>query len=881
MASGRTGTIDEFSNNRSTDYGVKPLYWLDINTPEDSRLINFHQLEHYQGTTFRWSEPVSMIRISLPPANCRVEIDTACLRGEGLEFPFQIHWNNFLIPKKAIQINQGMISFSIPARLCEPTGEQRLSIASKPLNAENGRRKLGLPICSVRILAEQHHDHLIPIDAYRKQRQPGSKSGILAKVLGKNLQEPVIPIWQIRFPESSGRLAPSNNSGNLSNFDGQQDDSRNFPASDRVIVSACEINARHGTGLLIQYMFDNFESLATVNSYHCYNGDRVPSKVHHSLIDYDKLQRHEIYDQIYDWFGQAPPQQAYVVPYFKSDFLMAMALKDLFQTRICLHVMDDNCLYGDIPREITQEAIDKSDLLLVISPEMRQHYEQSFGRKAYLLPPVVPDQHIPQAIIAPPVSASPTSHRQSTGKRLWQKLQSLFTAAEGGQQAPAESERGILIGNIWDNSWLELLRKTIRESGLQVDWYSNNPNAVWLQGSQEELARDGIHVHGSLWGEDLIQELRRRSFAIMPSGLLAGEGCKESIARLSLPSRIPFVIATAHLPVIALGSAETAASRFVSRFGLGTTVDYNGQQLKSAVQQILQPGQQAGIRERACRISGSFSAASLQDWIWGSLQKQMPMDDRFENLFRPQQGDYCWFFDDQPPQQIHWSFGDTWRMLNRISKQGFRPEIILDVGSSSGNWSWTAASIFPDARYVLVDPMMSRYDRAERDHYLKDLKSFELAELALSDHCGRTKILVSNDLYGTSLLKVNEETRSTEVAEVEVLTLDQLARQKQLRGRTLLKIDVQFAEHLVILGGLNFIRENVDFLVLELTIAREHPNARTYREMLEMVEGLGFVMIDEMEGWRNPHTGLLEQKDTVFASRSFLQRMASPATRAA
>jgi len=874
MASGRTGTINEFSNFESTNHSATPLYGLEMSAAEDARLINFHQQEHYQGTTFRWSEPVSMIRISLPPTNCRVEIDTACLRGELVDFPFQIHWNDFLIPKKGLEIHQGVISFPVVARLCEPTGEQRLSISCKPLNAENGRRKLGMPVCSLRIFSNNQPNQVIPFESYQKQVSTTRKPGMIAKFLGKNSQQPVIPIWQIRFPELSSPPA------SFSSVEPQRQNSVQYPASDQVIVSACEINARHGTGLLIQYMFDNFDAMATVNSYHCYNGDRVSSRVHHSLTQHDKLKRHEIYDQIFDWFGQSPPRQAFVVPYFKSDFLMAMALKDLFQTKICLHIMDDNCLYGDIPHAVTQEAIDKSDLLLVISPEMRQHYEQSFGRKAYILPPVVPNEYIPGVVNNPSVSAVAGSSQPTPGPNVWQRIQGMFSHRRRNQSSH-DSPRGILIGNIWDNSWLDLLRTTIRDSGLQVDWYSNNPNAVWLQGSQEELARDGIHLHGSLWGEDLIQELRRRPFAIMPSGLLAGEGCKESIARLSLPSRIPFVISTAHLPVIALGSAETAASRFISRFGLGMTVDYDGQQLKSAVSQILLPERQAEARQRAHKIAGNFSAAAMQDWIWRSLDKQIPIDDRFENLFRAKQGDYCWFFDDQPPANIHWSFCDTWRMLNRIHKQGFQPEVVIDVGSSSGNWSWTAASIFPNAKYVLVDPMMSRYNPAEREHYLKDLKSYELAELALSDHCGRTEILVSNDLYGTSLLKVNEETRSTEVANVEVLTLDQLAERKQLRGRTLLKIDVQFAEHLVIQGGLNFIRENVDFLILELTILREHPQARTYREMLEMIEGLGYVMVDEMEGWRNPHTGLLEQKDTVFASKSFLNRRQSAIRRAA
>ena len=35
---------------------------------------------------------------------------------------------------------------------------------------------------------------------------------------------------------------------------------------------------------------------------------------------------------------------------------------------------------------------------------------------------------------------------------------------------------------------------------MQLDWYSNNPEAVWLKDSLSNLAADGIHLHPPLWG---------------------------------------------------------------------------------------------------------------------------------------------------------------------------------------------------------------------------------------------------------------------------------------------------------------------------------------------------------------------------------------------
>jgi FkbM family methyltransferase len=856
LGSARTETVRKEFPTPSEKPQSRVLFSLKAESPEDSRLVNFHQLEHYSGISFRWSEPVSMIRIKMAPANASISIDTACLRGDSLDFPFQIHWNEYKIPRKSIRVQQGTLTFEISSRVCEPTGEQRLTISSKPLNAENGRRKLGMPFFSLKVIESDtaSSDTTYSFEKYAKLPRKSWFSS--ASRIFSNPTTPTLPIWQVRIPD----LTYANPNQVIN-----KQTKESYPACDQAIVVACEINARHGTGLLIQYLIDDFENLATVNSYHCYNGDRVASKVHHCLPQYHKITRQEVYDQIVDWFGQSPPKQALVVPYFASDFYMAMALKDLFKTKICMHVMDDNSIFGAIPNSVVQEAVDKCDLLYVISPEMRQHYEQRFGKKAYMLPPIVPEEYIASRLVmTPPESITPSSISKPS---VWKRLTGLLKRKKSTSQPSNGQSRGILIGNIWDTVWLDLLRRTIRESGLQIDWYANNPKAFWHQVTREELQADGIFMHDSLWGQDLVNELRRRPFAIHATGLLSGEGTKESIARLSLPSRMPFMIATAHLPIIVIGNSETAAAKFLRRFDLGTTVDYDGAKLKEAIEDILRPERQQSIRHNAYKIAGQFSNRGLKAWLWNSLERRQPADDRFESLFEPKQGEFCHYFDAEPPEEIHWSFRETWKLINRVKSQGFYPETVIDIGASTGVWSYTASTIFPKANFVLVDPLMNRYSEAERRYYLSKIDSQQFEEVALSDHCGQMQLLVSDDLYGSSLLKINESLRSQEMTSVEVLTLDELTRRRGIRGRTLLKIDVQFAEHLVINGGRSFIDDHVDVVILELTIHRAHSQAKTYREMLELMDHIGFEVIDEMEGWRDPKTGILEQKDTVFVRK--------------
>ncbi len=841
--------IGGFSERRSPD---RLVFRIDCSDDDPSWLICFHEPEEHGGNRFRWTEPVAMIRLEVPRELYEVVIDTGSLRGADCDFRFGLFWNSHTISRPAITASEGQIRFRVDPSLFVPQVEQRLTITSKPLNAENGRRQLGMPIRWIELtsLTRDHAALVGTTDQAKMLTFPKIGMGRRRWLKKNRAVMPTIPIWQVKLPSISARLLANSQSA-----------ASICPPCDQVVVAPVEVNSRHGTGLLIQYLINDFTKIATVASMRCYNDDRVVSAVHHYLPN-PKLARHEIYQTVSRWFAEHPPKRAYVVPYFASDLLIAMALKDLFETQICLHVMDDNCLYGkEIPAIVMEQAIHKSDLCFAISPEMRGEYEQRFGARIWLLPPIVPSQLIDRRDLDLPLESSANKRTRWPG----QTLRSLrrFWPSKRSRHASA-AQRGILIGNVWDRHWLDLLRKTIRESGLEVDWYSNNPEAVWLQDSTRDLANDGVHLHPALWGQDLVSELRRRPFALMPSGMLGQGDARESIARLSLPSRVPFVVATSGVPIVVLGSPETSAAKFVERFSLGTVIDYDGAALRRAAQQVVQSNVQQSVRAHARSIADPFSNRGLEQWLWSSLDCREPRDDRFESLFGRRPGDFNCFFATRPPPEIHWAFRSTWQMLHRLRAQGVNPEIVIDVGASTGVWSWTAATVFPKARFVLVDPMTSRYDEGARRYYQKALHQCDVIEAALGDHCGHLDMLVSSDLYGSSLLKVDDTLRNNITTQVEVLTLDDLARRINLRGSTLLKIDVQFAEHLVLAGGRNYISNHVEALVLELTLQREHPQAKTYREMLDLMERMGYELLDETEGWRSPKDGRLEQKDSVF-----------------
>jgi hypothetical protein len=265
--------------------------------------------------------------------------------------------------------------------------------------------------------------------------------------------------------------------------------------------------------------------------------------------------------------------------------------------------MDDQNLGSDgISDRIIAELLAKSSLRLAISPEMCAGYERKYGCKVWFMPPLAPTRLIPHRLNAPAMPA--TSARSAA-----------------------------MLGNIWGQRWVELLRETVRGSGLTLRWY-NNGEFRWLPCSKEALVADGIiPQEGRPHSDDaLVEILREAPFVVLPSGTLDDTDDRKPVAQLSFPSRIPYILATSHTPILVVGSPDTAAARLVTRLGIGMVVPYQGASFLEAVERITSPDANLAMRRAAFLLSIRFADVAGAEWIWQSLAKGEPFDRRYEDL---------------------------------------------------------------------------------------------------------------------------------------------------------------------------------------------------------------------------------------------------------
>jgi hypothetical protein len=379
-----------------------------------------------------------------------------------------------------------------------------------------------------------------------------------------------------------------------------------------VIISHIEVNDRHGVGVVLRMLFRDRPDLLCVRSHNFYDGDNQLGE-RHVRIGHDG-DRVAAFTGVVGAMTGTRARRILCVPYYPADVWNGLVMKYLFAVPLCVYVMDDQSITTDgIPTELMAELLRVADLRLAISQELAHAYEQKYGQTFWLVPPVVSPAFIPS------VAPQPDPELLRTGT-------------------------GVLVGNVWSPRWLQMLRAAVRGAGVKLHWYGDDRTAG-TAADRAALAADGIVHQGFLPQEEFVAWLRKYPYAVLATSPLDGNATDESpgaraIARLSLPSRLPFILAATHTPVVVLGSAETTAARFVERFDLGAICPYVPGPLRAAVERLTEPACQATTRARAAKLAPGFSAAPVVDWIWRSLELGGPADDRFERLMprRPDEG---------------------------------------------------------------------------------------------------------------------------------------------------------------------------------------------------------------------------------------------------
>jgi FkbM family methyltransferase len=202
---------------------------------------------------------------------------------------------------------------------------------------------------------------------------------------------------------------------------------------------------------------------------------------------------------------------------------------------------------------------------------------------------------------------------------------------------------------------------------------------------------------------------------------------------------------------------------------------------------------------------------------------------------------------------------------------GCAPFTVIDVGAAYGSFTQECSAVFPDARYILIEPLVEYKPALER--IVRSVEQAEYMEAAAAAHDDERTIHVHPDLVGSSLYREVEEGSNVNGTPriIRTVTVDGVVRRNVANGPFFLKVDVQGAELDVLRGAEQTLRET-EWVLLEVSFFRFFRDGPDICDVIAYMRSRGFAPYDIRELQYRPLDNALSQVDIVFVKENGLFR---------
>lgn len=196
--------------------------------------------------------------------------------------------------------------------------------------------------------------------------------------------------------------------------------------------------------------------------------------------------------------------------------------------------------------------------------------------------------------------------------------------------------------------------------------------------------------------------------------------------------------------------------------------------------------------------------------------------------------------------------------LANLRAVGVRPAVVFDIGVAAGTPDLYAA--FPEARFHLIDPLPASLPHMR--HWATKLDA-SIRQCALGAQQGEGALEIREDLGGSTLYEDIAANPAAPKVTVPVRRFDELFGTEDLKGTTLVKIDVQGAE-LDVLRGMGDLVADIDVFVVEVSLLVAWHGAPHMDDVVGHLKGHGFVVYDICGIQRRPLDNALAQLDLML-----------------
>ncbi|MGI6391842.1 MAG: FkbM family methyltransferase [Kiritimatiellia bacterium] len=197
---------------------------------------------------------------------------------------------------------------------------------------------------------------------------------------------------------------------------------------------------------------------------------------------------------------------------------------------------------------------------------------------------------------------------------------------------------------------------------------------------------------------------------------------------------------------------------------------------------------------------------------------------------------------------------DVWESLKA---RGFSPRMLLDVGAAIGGWTSQMVEIFPESKYLMIDPLEENetalktvVQRHSNVQYWLGAVGNQTGELTFHVHGDQSSMFNSN--WG----------REGTLRRVPMRTLDDLVSEIHCEGVDGMKLDVQGAEIEVLKGATEALRQ-CRVAQVEVSFRKVYEQAPLAHEIIAFFSSQNFRIFDIASLYKRKDRALL-QADLFF-----------------
>lgn len=193
---------------------------------------------------------------------------------------------------------------------------------------------------------------------------------------------------------------------------------------------------------------------------------------------------------------------------------------------------------------------------------------------------------------------------------------------------------------------------------------------------------------------------------------------------------------------------------------------------------------------------------------------------------------------------------------------------VLDVGSYTGGFAFAMRQMLPDTQIYSFEPLPENHQKLV--HNLERFGKFQAFHTALGNEQGELTFWRNDFVASSSALAMSElhkqsfpETGHAVTVHVPVARLDDFLERVELKGKMLLKLDVQGYELEVLRGGLKTL-EDVDYIFSEVSFQPLYEGQPLFDDVYDFLKPLGFAYAGDLEVLPSPVDGSILQADALF-----------------